>query len=131
MPQVSRIKLDKKAEKQLIDTLELIFSKVSKKDEMNSFLSSLLTPTEKLMLAKRIAVVVLLNEGLNDSQIASSLNITRITVSKMRYFIEARGDGYKIVHKVLRNENLLKEFKNVLVKLVNYTVRASAGYVKP
>lgn len=131
MPHVSRIKLDKKAEKRLIDTLELIFSKISKKDEMNSFIASLLTPTEKLMLAKRLAVAVLLKEGLNDSQIASSLNLTRITVSKMRYFIEARGEGFKIALKVLRDEKLLNEFKKALIKLVNYTVRASTGYVKP
>lgn len=130
MPQVSRIKLNKQVEKHLLNTLELIFSRIDKKEDMNLFLISLFTPTEKLMFAKRIAMVVLLKEELTDSQIAGALNITRMTVSKMRLFLQVKGQGYEIVFKILRNEKLMKEFKNALLKLTNYTVRAAGGYVK-
>ncbi|OGH11304.1 MAG: hypothetical protein A3B38_00565 [Candidatus Levybacteria bacterium RIFCSPLOWO2_01_FULL_36_13] len=131
MPQVSRIKLDSETEKKLIEVLETVVSKIDNKEQMQTFLSSLLTPTEKLMLAKRLAVVVLIKEGLNDSQIANSLHLTRITVSKMRYYLEARGKGYDIALKILRNEKLMGEFKSLLEGLIKYTIRASGGYVKP
>lgn len=131
MPHVSRIKLEKNAEKKLIDTMKLVLSKISETEKMNLFLDSLLTSTEKLMLAKRLAVVVLIKEGLNDSQIASSLHLTRITVTKMRYFLEARGEGFETAIKILHSEKIYNDFKKLLEGLAKYTIRAAGGYVKP
>lgn len=131
MPQVSRVKLNKKTENKLTETLTLILSKVSMDSDMNVFLAALLTPTEKLMLAKRIAIVVLLKENLSDTQISSVLNVTRITVAKMRYFLEARGQGYDVAIRVLENQKLIDELKSVLVKLAGYSFRSAGGRVKP
>ena len=131
MPQVSRVKLNKKTENKLTETLTLILSKVSRDSDMNVFLAALLTPTEKLMLAKRIAIVVLLKENLSDTQISSVLNVTRITVAKMRYFLEARGQGYDVAIRVLENQKLIDELKSVLVKLAGYSFRSAGGRVKP
>lgn len=132
MPQVSKHKLSNKAEKQLIECLNLVFSTISKQDEMIRFLNAFLTNTEKLMLAKRLAIVVLLSENLPDSQIATSLHVTRITVAKMRYYYEARGkEGYDIALKKIATDKTLKEVKKLLVSLARYAVRAAGGYVKP
>lgn len=131
MPHVSRIKLDKKAERNLIKNLSLILAKIKKEEEMNIFLISLLTPTERLMLAKRIAIIILLKEGVSESHIASALHVTRVTVSRLQFFWEARGEGYGIALKILENEKLMKEFRDGLLKLVAYSIRAAGGYVKP
>lgn len=131
MPHVSRIKLDKKTERNLIRNLSLILARIKKEDEMNSFLFSLLTPTEQLMLAKRIAIIILLKEGVAESHISSALHVTRVTVSRLQFFWEARGGGYGIALKVLENEKLMREFKDGLLKLVAYSIRAAGGYVKP
>ena len=129
MPHVSKIKLNYKSEQKLIENLELILMKINKLEKMNVFLTALLTPTEKLMLAKRMAVVVLLKEGLSESDIANCLHVTRVTVSRLQLFLEARGEGYEIALKVLENEKLLKEFKTGLLKLTKYSVKAAGGYV--
>lgn len=131
MPHVSRIKLEGKTEQALIRNLELILSKISKEEDMTDFLTSLLTPTEKLMLAKRIAIIILLKEGISESHIASFLHVTRVTVSRLRFFFEAHGKGYNIALKVLASQKLMKELRNTLLRLVKYSVRASRGYVKP
>lgn len=131
MPHVSKIPLTYKAEKQLIETLNIVLTKISKSDDMQMFLLSLLTPTERIMLAKRLAIIVLIKEGLSESQIASSLHVTRITVSRMQLFLEARGQGYEIALKKLDEEKMLKEFKKLLLSLTKYSIRAAGGYVKP
>ena len=131
MPHISRIKLDKKAERNLVENLSLILTKIKKQDEMDSFLISLLTSTERLMLAKRIAIIILLKEDVPESHIASTLHVTRVTVSRLQFFWEARGGGYDIALKVLENEKLMKEFKDGLLKLVAYSIRAAGGYVNP
>lgn len=132
MPQVSRNKLSVKAEKELIESLNLVFSSISNREEMVKFLNSLLTDTEKLMFAKRLALIVLIKEGLSDSDISSALHVTRMTVSKLRYFYEARAkEGYDIALLKIENNKLLKGFKNVLLALADYSIRAAGGYVRP
>lgn len=127
MPQVSRRKLPKKAEEELIKQLKTVLSKISKNEEMSIFLDALLTETEKLMLAKRLAIVVLLEEGLSESQIAETLHVTRMTVSRTRYYLESRGQGYKVALRKIAREKDLQLFKKILLRFVRYSTRAAGG----
>lgn len=131
MPHISRIKLNKKLEQELIETLELVLIKLTRAEEMKGFLLSLLTPTERLMLAKRLAIIILLKEKLPESHIADALHVTRGTVARMQLFLEARGQGYEVAMHVLQNEKLMQDLKEVLIKLAGYTIRAAGGRVKP
>jgi uncharacterized protein YerC len=131
MPHVSRNKLDKKVELELIESINQVLSHISKPDEMTIFINSLLTQTEKLMIAKRLAIIVLLKEGLSDSQIANILHVTRITVAKMELFYEARGSGFDIALKKLEQQKKLESFRKFLISLAKYSARAAGGYVKP
>src|SRR3989344_584455 len=107
MPHVSRYKLTPSTEQELIKTLELVLTKISKEEDLSDFLLALLTPTERIMLAKRLAIIILLKEGLTESSIASALHVTRITVSRLQFFQEARGKGYDIALEILKKEKLL------------------------
>lgn len=130
MPHVSRYKLPKNVEAELISKLNLALTHIGKDSEMIEFLDALLTPTEKLMLAKRLAIIVLLEEGVPESKIADILHVTRITVAKMQLFYEARGAGFKIALKKLEEQNMLDEFKKVLISLARYSIKAAGGYVE-
>lgn len=131
MPHVSRHKLDKKTQEELVRNLRIVFTKINKDEEMTTFFLSLLSETEQIMLAKRLAVIVLLQENIPESRIADILHITRATVEKLRLFLETRGEGFKIALKKLEEEKRLKEFKELLIKLARYSIRAGGGYVKP
>jgi uncharacterized protein YerC len=96
---------------------------------MESFLDSLLTGTEKLMLAKRLAIVFLLEEGLTESQIAETLHVTRMTVEKMRYFYESRGEGYRHALKKLAQKKQREEFEKLFFKFVSYAAKAAGGRI--
>lgn len=131
MPHVSKIKLNKKAEEELIKNLDLVLSKIGKNEEMVPFLNSLLTETERLMIAKRLAVILLLEHGLHDVQISNMLHVTRMTISKMRLFYEGRGKDLKIGVKKLAEQKNIEDFKILLTSLARYSIRAAGGYVKP
>ncbi|EKD85945.1 MAG: hypothetical protein ACD_37C00571G0004 [uncultured bacterium] len=131
MPHISKRKLDKEQEKELIHSFELVLTKISSYSEMHNFLGSLLTPTEHIMLAKRLAIVVLLKDGLPQASIANALNVTQATVSRMDLFLDSRGQGYGIAIAKLENEKTFQEFKTLLLKVAGYSVRAAGGYVKP
>ncbi|MBI2420491.1 MAG: hypothetical protein HYV38_00190, partial [Candidatus Levybacteria bacterium] len=109
----------------------IILADILRESEMESFLNSLLTKTERIMLAKRVAIAILLRESIPQTSISSSLNVTQATVSRMQLFLEARGEGYDIAFKKLANEKTFKEFKKLLIRIAGYSVRAASGYVKP
>lgn len=122
MPHVSFRKLPEKIEEELISNLRTVFRKVTKEDDMSNLFLSLLSSTEQLMLAKRLAIIVLLKEGLPESKISDALHVTRITVEKMRLFLETKGRGFEIALKKLEEEKRLKAFKTVLLELSDYMV---------
>lgn len=130
MPHVSRRKLDKNSEVKLLEALESVLGRLSK-IESREFLFSLLSPTERLMLAKRLGIIVLLSEKVPHSSIASALNVTRETVSRVELNRELRGEGYDLALEKLTQEKMNKEFRNFLLKLAGYSIRAAGGYVKP
>ena len=131
MPHVSKRKLDKLKEEELVHSFNLVLAKISNEKEMQDFLGSLLTITERVMLAKRLAIAILLKEGISQDRISSALNVTQATVSRMQLFLEVRGQGYNIAFKKLISEKILAEFKKYLLKLASYSIRAAGGYVKP
>ena len=132
MPQVSRVKLEPKEEEELKEALNLVLAGISKRDEMIKFVNSLLTDTEKLMLAKRLAMIVLIREGKSDSDISNALHVTRITVTKFRYYYESRAkDGYDIALNKIESDKLLQGVKRVILALADYGIRAAGGYVRP
>lgn len=131
MPHVSRINLPKKTEIELINSLKIIFRRINKNEEIDKFISSLLTKTERLMLAKRLAVVVMLKEGLEESDIAGALHVTRETVERLKLLSQLHSEGYEVAIKKLQDEKIYKQFKKALISLVRYAGRAAGGYVKP
>lgn len=129
MPHVSRVKLEGRIEREVLNTLNLVLTKLSKEEDIEKFILALMTHTERLMLAKRLAIIILLREGMTESQIANAINVTRVTVSRMQLFLEARGEGYNLALKVVKNEELLNEIKSNLIKVASYAARAAGGRI--
>lgn len=131
MPHLSRNKLSRKTEQEITEKLVLILTTTTRTKEMTELLNSLITPTEKIMLAKRLAIIVLLEDGTPEAQVAQILHVTRSTVAKMQLFYEARGKGFKIALKKLEEQKQLESFKKLLISLARYSARAAGGHVKP
>lgn len=127
MPHVSKNSLSRKAEESLIQTLELVLARLSKEEEIKGFLLSLLSPTERLMLAKRFAIILLLRENLSDLEIAQSLHVTRETVSRMKILSELKGQGYQAAFVKMQDEKLVQDLKSMLLDLARYSARAAGG----
>lgn len=127
MPHVSRFKLDKKTESNLVNTFELVLAKLSKEEQIREFLFSMLSSTERLMLAKRLAIVVLLKEGVPQTKVAQTLHVTRVTVGKMQLLLEARSKGFEAALEKLNQEQNMREIKTMLLNLAGYSIRAAGG----
>ncbi|MBM3209444.1 hypothetical protein FJZ40_04100 [Candidatus Shapirobacteria bacterium] len=125
MPQVSRRKLSAKTENNLLGNLDLVLGHLTKTEEISAFLESLLTKTERLMVAKRLAVAILLNENFSEAQIAEALHLTRMSVSRMRYYLESHGQGYQFALREINKQKVFQVFKKFLIDLAAYSIRAA------
>ncbi len=130
MPHVSKIRLDKNLELQLFSNFSLILSRIHKTESMGKFLISLLSPTEQLMLAKRLGMFFLIKEGYSDTDISRMLTTTRMTTAKFRYFLDVHGEGFEIAWSALQDEKIKQEIHDFLLALAKYAAKASHGRVK-
>ena len=80
----------------LADQLLTFFSAARTKSEARIFAGELLSQTERVMLAKRLAIVVLLTRGYSYSQIQTILSINRQTVARVARGVE-NGEFPRIV----------------------------------
>lgn len=106
MVQISRGKL---SEELLFKIFELFFQIVGKKNKKEEFLAvieDLFSPVERIMIAKRIAIIYLLLKKVNPTIICQVLKVSSSTVAKYSVFID-------------KSVGITNEFKKLLKKEKN------------
>ena len=84
MPRVSERPLAPKFEKQILRALKSAIRSLTKEEDIQSFVYDFLTPQERAMLTKRLAVGVLLFENTHYRKICEVLKVTPATVQKIK-----------------------------------------------
>lgn len=101
MPKVKVYSIEKKEKQRIISELFEIFVELKTKNEVFSFLLGLFTPSEVLMIARRIQVVKMIIDGKNYDEIRKKLKVSNQTITKMEHWL--RNDDEKtelIVRKI-------------------------------
>jgi uncharacterized protein YerC len=83
MPHISAKKLRKEILNKLYNEFGKALEKSARKSGAKFFLEDLLTRTEKIMLAKRFAIIYLLSQDVPTSYIVESLGVSYPTLSRM------------------------------------------------
>lgn len=105
MSQVSKFPIHKDVEKRMFEIFKSSISGLKNSEDIDDFLEDFLSPSEKIMLAKRLAIAVLLAKGHVYPSIAKILRVTPTTISTISLRLKYSGRGYKrIVNKILSSE---------------------------
>ena len=119
MTQISRRILNKQVEEQIFETLWEAVSQVRDKKDVQIFLGDLLTPTERVMIAKRLAIAVLLLKQKDYETIKDFLKVSNETISKVSLILKMN-NGYKIaINKIIRTEagrQFWRDIENLLYR---------------
>lgn len=114
MPQVSKYPLRQSIKDDIIDSLWWLIGHLNQKDDVNKFLSDFLTETEKLMLAKRLAIALMLEKGFSYDVIKDTLKVSTSTITVISNWLHKGGDGYRIaIRKLAEKEQMEKIGKEV------------------
>jgi len=118
MPHVSKNKLDNKTLYQISEKLFEAVKHLKHEKEVSQFFNDLLTKTERIMLAKRLAIVVMLEAGYPFRVISRTLKVSESTISSMRDRFDRGGDGYKLVLRLFEKEKFWKDFFKSIEKIL-------------
>jgi len=125
MPQVSKYPMKQEVSHRIFDLFLKTLSKLRSKNEIDLFLSELLTPTERIMLAKRVSVAFLLDKGYDYRQISYLLKVSTSTIGIIARDFKG-SKGFKSKVKEVVREDKESEFWMKLGEDVTGTL-ASAG----
>jgi len=103
MPHVSKQLLQKEKFGEIHKQLLKVVSTLSRTGSAKIIFNELLTKTEKLMLAKRLAVIVMIDQGESIYGIENTLKVSPSTVARMSLSHEAR--KYFELLKEIRKQN--------------------------
>ncbi|MEK7450334.1 MAG: Trp family transcriptional regulator [Patescibacteria group bacterium] len=107
MTQISKYPIHKDVEKRMFEVLRETISHLTNAAEIEDFLTDFLSPVEKIMLAKRLSIAVLLHKGYRYETIAGILRVTPPTIATVSMLLKYSGKGYKkAVGKIAANEKI-------------------------
>ena len=97
MPKVSRNQLSREMQQEMMRAFIQTLVKISDDALLRRFLDDLLSPTEKLMLSKRLMAAVLLQRGYSGGAVCTALKMSKTTVWLIQRELVKSGEGYRTV----------------------------------
>lgn len=122
MTQVSKYPISKAVEKRIFEIFFSTIVNLRSSEDVASFLEDFLTPTEKMMLTKRLAVAVMLAKGYDYRAIRKTLRVSFQMIASVNLWFKYKGKGYqKVIERILREEKadeFWQKIDNVLGDIV-------------
>jgi uncharacterized protein YerC len=124
MPQVSKRYIGKDINERINDIfLKTILSFHSRK-ELSAFLQEFLTPTEKIMLSKRISIAFLLAKEYTYEQISHILKVSTTTVGNVAMSYKYLPNLKKVIDTVQKDEKIEEFLLNIAEKGTSILARS-------
>jgi uncharacterized protein YerC len=111
--QVSTQNLTPAAEDQLFEQFYTLLADLSSPQEMQLFLTSFMTSTERLVFAKRLAIAWLLEQGKSYEEINQQLRVSSATISSVADIRQSQG-----MQLAFRRLQLDRWAKNLLKRIM-------------
>ncbi len=128
MTQVSRYPISKKVADRIFEVFLKTLVDIKSNKQANEFISDLLTPTEKIMLAKRLAIAFLLEKGYDYRTIQKIIRVSAPTITSVNNARKYGSEGYKrLVAKIIREEKLINFFEETVEKLLSVPSELERG----
>src|SRR3989344_3553182 len=128
MSQVSKYPISQAVAQRIFDVLIKSLIKISNTAEAQNLASDLFSPSEKIMLAKRLGIAFLLMKGYQYREIRNILKVSLATIASVSTSLNYGKNGYKaILEKIAREEKLEEFFMGIAEKILSIPAKSSKG----
>lgn len=118
MGRVSRRKIHPELEERIFEVFWRYLASLKYSKDIQIFLVSLLSHTKQVMLAKRLAIAILLSKEYTYERIDDSLKVSKSTVGTIHKQLLTGAEGYKKAIKQILNEEKKESIWYALEELV-------------
>lgn len=134
MTKISRRFLNKTLENHIFELFLETIVDIRNSDDARNFIEDLLSPTERIMLIKRLAIAVLLTKGYTYDDIDDTLKVSRSTIMNVSIWLKHGKSGYvKAVKKILetqKRKEFIDKIEEILLQLSPPKRYGSAAFEK-
>lgn len=127
MSQVSKYPLAKDIEQKILEIFCQSLADLKNKESVYQFITDFLTPTEKTMLAKRLAIAILLFKDYDHRHISQYLKVSTTTINYVKAKLQYGGEGYKLVISKYLKQQKREEFFDKLDEEISRIVPPPKG----
>ena len=114
MTQVSKYPLNKEVKERIFEIFWESILGLKNKKETQEFFDDFFTPTEKVMLAKRLAIGSMLLKGYDYRTIQETLKVSSATIKEANLWIKHGGEGCKkILTKIIKKQRQAEFWDNL------------------
>ena len=118
MPQVSSNPLSKPVQEKVLNIFLETFTRLNNKTKAKQLLYDLLTPTERVMLSKRLSIAYLLEKGYPYRIISETLKVSLTTIARVNLSRHISGEGYRqILQSMITEEEIADYFEQLEEKI--------------
>lgn len=118
MTQVSRRYLPSNVSSQIFEMFLSALSSLSTPTKVNIFITDLLSPTEQVMLSKRLAIAYMLEKKYTQRRIMDILKVSLTTINKISLSMKKPKGGYRtVIRHMLTIQNISDFFNQIEEKL--------------
>lgn len=128
MTQVSKYPISKEIADRIFEIFLKSLVKIHDQQQADQFISDLLTPTEKIMLAKRLAIALLLHKNYDYRTIQKLIKVSTATIASVNMVVKYGSKGYlNLVNKIIKEEKLFRMIEDAAAKILSFPAQASKG----
>lgn len=128
MAQVSKYPIPKNVADRIFDVFIKTLIKIKDTQDAQNLANDLFSPTEKIMLAKRLAIAFLLMKDYQYREISQILRVSLATISSVSKSLKFGNNGYKtILERISKEESLEDFFLKSAEKLFSIPAKSSVG----
>jgi TrpR-related protein YerC/YecD len=132
MTQISKYPISDSVYGRIVEIFFKSLVRIRTKEEAERFVKDFLTPTEQIMLAKRLAIAFLLEKGYGFRTICRILRVSITTVARVNLTKKYGGRGYKMMIDKLLKEEAIKDFLlkagEILAKVGTYGTKGTDAW---
>lgn len=117
MVRISPYRLKPEAFEKVFNVFYEVLGNNRDKKEFNNILFDLLSPAERMMIAKRIAIIFLLMKNIDYRTISEVLKVSTTTVFKFRLLMENSKGLVPALRQIVMNDKVILAFKELFSDL--------------
>lgn len=93
-----------------------VISRIDEEESFSEIINELLSPTEKIMVAKRIAIIYLLMKKIDYYNISKVIKVASATIAKFHSIMQEKGAVKNSLKGLVRNEKIKDFFEELFMR---------------